>query len=184
MSLDDDFDRLIERAAAGDSEALGELWRQHNPHLLRYLRSLSPGGYEDLASAVWLDVARILPTFSGTRSGFHSLLFTIARRRHVDLIRASYRRPEVVSSHVPDWGEPAPHHDAEELDEVLRRVRTLPPDQAEAVALRVIGQLDIDQIASLLRKSPGAVRVALHRGLKRLGEEAALARGVGSIGGA
>ena len=44
----------------------------------------------------------------------------------------------------------------------------LSPDQAEAVALRVIAGLDTPAVASILGKSPGAVRVALHRGLRAL----------------
>ena len=44
----------------------------------------------------------------------------------------------------------------------------LSPDQAEAVALRVIAGLDTTAVADILGKSPGAVRVALHRGLRSL----------------
>jgi RNA polymerase sigma-70 factor (ECF subfamily) len=36
------------------------------------------------------------------------------------------------------------------------------------VALRVIAGLDTPTVARILRKSPGAVRVALHRGLRTL----------------
>jgi RNA polymerase sigma-70 factor (ECF subfamily) len=36
------------------------------------------------------------------------------------------------------------------------------------VALRVIAGLDTPAVASILGKSPGAVRVALHRGLRAL----------------
>jgi RNA polymerase sigma-70 factor, ECF subfamily len=41
-------------------------------------------------------------------------------------------------------------------------------DQAEAVALRMIAGLDTPAVADILGKSPGAVRVALHRGLRAL----------------
>jgi hypothetical protein len=44
----------------------------------------------------------------------------------------------------------------------------LSPDQAEAVALRVIAGLDTTAVADILGKSAGAVRVALHRGLRAL----------------
>jgi RNA polymerase sigma-70 factor (ECF subfamily) len=48
----------------------------------------------------------------------------------------------------------------------------LSQDQAEAVALRVIAGLDTPAVASILGKSPGAVRVALHRGLRALAADA------------
>jgi RNA polymerase sigma-70 factor (ECF subfamily) len=47
-------------------------------------------------------------------------------------------------------------------------VRTLPPSRAEVILLRVVAGLDSTQIAQLLGKTPGAVRVLAHRGLRRL----------------
>ena len=59
-----------------------------------------------------------------------------------------------------------------EDDEATRRtlalVWKLPPAQAEVILLRVIAGLDFAHIARLLGKTPGAVRVLLHRGLRRL----------------
>jgi len=62
-------------------------------------------------------------------------------------------------------------------DEVLNGLSTrqavtvvagLPPDQAEVVSLRIIAGLDTATVARMLGKSPGAVRIALHRGLRAL----------------
>lgn len=43
-------------------------------------------------------------------------------------------------------------------------------DQAEMVLLRVVAGLGVEQVARLLGKRPGAVRVLAHRGLRRLAE--------------
>jgi RNA polymerase sigma-70 factor, ECF subfamily len=65
-------------------------------------------------------------------------------------------------------------------DEVLHGLSTrqavalvarLSSDQAEVVALRIIAGLDTDAVARILGKSPGAVRVALHRGLRTLSRD-------------
>ena len=50
-------------------------------------------------------------------------------------------------------------------------VKQLSKDQAEVVALRVIAGLDTDAVAQMLGKSPGAVRVTLHRALKALAKD-------------
>ena len=50
----------------------------------------------------------------------------------------------------------------------------LSPDQAEVVLLRVIGGLRVSQVAELLGKRPGTVRVLQHRGLRRLAEHSTL----------
>ena len=47
-------------------------------------------------------------------------------------------------------------------------VAGLVPDQAEAVLLRVLGGFDVTEVARIMGKSPGSVRVLCHRALKRL----------------
>ena len=61
-------------------------------------------------------------------------------------------------------------------ERAIALVRRLPPLQAEVIMLRVVAGLDTDQVAELTKSTPGAVRVAAHRGLKRL---AALLVGAG-----
>ena len=59
---------------------------------------------------------------------------------------------------------------------------TLPVDQAEVIALRVIAGLETERVAEIVGKRPGAVRVLQHRGLRRwtdvLERERVRARGV------
>src|SRR5262249_19839022 len=50
----------------------------------------------------------------------------------------------------------------------LEIITTLPPDQAEAVMLRVVAGLDVAQTAAVLGTRAGAVRIAAMRGLRRL----------------
>ena len=44
----------------------------------------------------------------------------------------------------------------------------LPPLQAEVIMLRVVAGLDTETVGLLLDRSPGAIRIAAHRGLHRL----------------
>ena len=44
----------------------------------------------------------------------------------------------------------------------------LPQQQAEVIMLRVVAGLDTEVVAEMLGRSPGAIRVAAHRGLKKL----------------
>jgi RNA polymerase sigma-70 factor (ECF subfamily) len=54
------------------------------------------------------------------------------------------------------------------LASALALVRRLPPDQADAVLLRVVGDLDVAEVAAVMGRSQGSVRVLVHRGLRRL----------------
>ena len=47
-------------------------------------------------------------------------------------------------------------------------VRNLPSDQAEVVLLRVVGDLSVEQVAKIMGRSPGSVRVLQHRALRHL----------------
>ena len=47
---------------------------------------------------------------------------------------------------------------------------SLSPDQAEVVILRVIGQLGVDEVAAIMGKRRGTIRVLQHRALRRLAQ--------------
>ena len=50
----------------------------------------------------------------------------------------------------------------------LEVVGTLPTDMAEAIMLRVIYELSVSEVAEIMDRSEGSVRVLVHRGLTRL----------------
>jgi RNA polymerase sigma-70 factor (ECF subfamily) len=54
-------------------------------------------------------------------------------------------------------------------------IKSLPREQAEIIMLRVVVGLDAGDVAKIVGKTPGAVRVAAHRGLRRLAGQVAQA---------
>ncbi len=167
---------VIARAREGDREALGQLWRAYNHLLLRYFRGKGMAEPDDLASTVWLEVANALHRFEGGEPEFRRWLFTIATRRRIDDIRASKRRDQ-RNTQPGEWRAPVTaisaaeeSEQAQALERALALVRTLPADQAEAVLLRVVGDLSVAEVASIMGRREGNVRVLVHRGLKRLAE--------------
>ena len=54
-----------------------------------------------------------------------------------------------------------------------RIVAILPADQADVILLRVVADLSVDQVAQIMGKRPGTVRVLQSRALKRLAERLA-----------
>ena len=53
-------------------------------------------------------------------------------------------------------------------DRAVALIAELPPDQAEAVMLRIVAGMDVARVAEIMDRSPGSVRVLCHRGLRRL----------------
>lgn len=169
----------IDRARAGDEAAFAVLWRALHPPLLRYLTVRGDEAPEDLASETWMAVVRGLEKFEGGAAEFRAWLFTIARNRAIDQGRARARRPRTVA--VAEIAEvttlelaPSAEHHAVQNDataRALRLVATLPAMQAEMVMLRVVAGLEVADVAQLLDKKPGTVRVTVHRALRALARD-------------
>ena len=173
------FDDALARARLGDETGFLVLWEALQPRLLRYLQVIGCDDVDDVAGETWLQVVRDLPKFKkGGADEFRAWLFTIGRHRAVDAARSRTRfRDKVLTTETMP---PAATSASAVEDEVIQQLSTrqaiamvagLSKDQAEVVALRVIAGLDTEAVAKLLRKSPGAVRVALHRGLRALSDD-------------
>jgi RNA polymerase sigma-70 factor (ECF subfamily) len=174
MVAPEGLDAVVLAAQSGDDAAFRLLYRTQQPALLRYLRVLVGEDAEDVASEAWLQIARDLGTFSGDWDGFRGWAATIARHRAMDLLRAQRRRPQ-ASAPVEFLTELSAGDDtadrAMELvntDAALALIATLPPEQAEAVMLRVVVGLDARATGKILGRRAGAVRTAAYRGLKQL----------------
>jgi RNA polymerase sigma-70 factor (ECF subfamily) len=177
------FGVVLARAQAGDEAAFSRLFAEVQPALLRYLRVITPEA-DDVAGDTWLQVVTGLRGFRGEEEAFRAWLFTIARHRAADAGRSRARRPAVpvaVPEAAQGWaaqglgaGQPlAPDAADLALDGISARavvalIATLPRDQAEVVMLRVVAGLEVADVARIVGKSPGAVRVAAHRALRRL----------------
>jgi len=168
------FAATLLQAQGGDEDAFALLWRAHNPSLLRYLGVLCPAVADDIAAETWLQVVRGLGKFRGDETGFRSWLFTIARNKVTDWQRQQKRRPATALHETDAEAVPA---DDDTADAALRRLDTeaalaliaqLPRDQAEIVLLRVVAGFDVADVAKLVGRQPGTVRVTAHRALKRL----------------
>lgn len=168
-----DFEAVIRLASEGDIAAIELLWIRHQPALLGWLTALAPRLGEDVASETWIDVMEGLAKFTGGEPRFRSWLFTIGRRRLIDRQRRSIRRPDRFAASNAEMvqDDDASRHalrTVESEQAVAQIVAILPKDQAEVVLLRVLGGLGVVQVADVLGKSPGAVRVLQHRGLRKL----------------
>ena len=174
--IGEEFADLLAAAQGGNEAAFSRLWRNVNPALLRYLRVIAPGAEEDIAAETWVHVVRGLASFRGDEQAWRAWLFTTARRRAIDLARHRSRRPETALDDVTAAQLPSSVDSAETAMENLSTAAAiallagLPRLQAEVILLRVVAGLDTESVARLLRKSPGAVRVAAHRGLRRLAQ--------------
>jgi RNA polymerase sigma-70 factor (ECF subfamily) len=168
------FPAVLAAAQRGDAEAFGKLWRDLQRRLLRYFMVAAPADAEDLASETWLAVVGGIDRFSGNEPAFRAWVFTIARRELLEWRRRTARRGNEDAAATGLVEQAAPDDPAADALErlstrtMLAEVAKLPPDQAEAVVLRVVAGLGVDRVAAIMDKRPGTVRVLSNRGLRRL----------------
>ena len=182
------FPELLAAAQGGDEQAFAVLWRDLQPAVLRYFRVAAGEAAEDLAADTWVSVIRRLGRFRGDEPAFRAWVFTVARHRAIDWHRQAARRPtssvpaeQLAERPAPDDPVASRCWRRQSTRAALALLAELPPDQAEVVALRVLGGLEVAEVARIVGKRPGTVRVLAHRGLRRLAkrlEAAGLARGV------
>ncbi|MCF7548006.1 RNA polymerase sigma factor [Pseudonocardia sp. WMMC193] len=175
-----DLDAALAAARAGDEEAFVALYRDLQPRLIRYATALVGADAEDVTGETWLHVARDLRRFTGDLDGFRGWATTICRNRAMDSARARSRRP-VATVELAEVAELAVVADDARTDgtaferlgtrRALELILALPRTEAEAVLLRAVVGLDGPTAARVLGKRPGAVRVAAHRGLRRLADQ-------------
>ncbi len=173
MPFDDSrFPALLAGAQRGDAKSIEALYLDLQPRVLRYLRSIEPRQADDLAAEVWLAVAKGIRSFDGDAVAFRGWLFTIARRRVADHRRAAARRPadHGVPDDLPGGSDAADvvvdRLSGQQAVDLIQAV--LPGEQADVLLLRVLGGLDVTEVAKVLERTPNWVRVAQHRGLRRL----------------
>jgi RNA polymerase sigma-70 factor (ECF subfamily) len=174
--IGDEFGAVLAAAQGGNEDDFAALWRDVNPVLLRYLRVIAPAAAEDIAGETWVQVVRGLPGFRGDEQAWRAWLFTTARRRAADEVRRRSRHPVVPLAEATGELEPRTGDAAGLAMEnlataaAIAAVSSLPRLQAEVVLLRVLGGLDTEAVGRIVGRSPGAVRVAAHRGLRRLAQ--------------
>lgn len=166
-------DELVTAAKRGDAAAWRELYRAHAGRLLLWLETRSSPGAEapeDLAAAAWLVAAERIADFTGSSSDFGGWLFGIARKHAANASRRGATRSrglDALGTHATT-ATPGPEPALIADEWVRHALAALPPRERDVVACTELLDLDVATTATALGISAVAVRVARHRGLKRL----------------
>lgn len=170
----DELRALVERARRRDPDAWEALYRRCYGRLYVYARRRLPDQHaaEDAVSETMLRALQAIDRFVWVGGGLHAWLFGILRNVVREAYRAGGHLTPIESVDEPASENPGPPElaiQAEEHRAVRRAFARLDPADQEVLELRVVGELSANEVADLIGKRPGAVRMAQSRALRRLG---------------
>ncbi|MFC2041162.1 RNA polymerase sigma factor [Chloroflexota bacterium] len=171
-------ERLVERAAGGDSEAFGELYSIYLNRIYRYVFSQvkDKTAAEDITEDIFVKAWKAISSCKGKEQTFLPWLFRIAHNHIIDVLRKKQRELSLEMESVAEVGD----HSLElgkklEQQKLLSVIDCLPQNQRQVIILKFIEGLNNHEIGQVIHKNQGAIRVLQMRALatlrKRLKED-------------
>ena len=142
----------------------------YSGRLLYYIRRLLEDAdrSDDVLQEVWLTVYRKIHTIRDA-SAFPVWLYRTARNRAIRLLRDESRYVFVERYDESDLIDD--DHDGllfDDIDKLHRVLKTLSPEQKEAIVLRFFEQMSYQEISDIMGCSIGTVRSRIHYAKREL----------------
>ncbi len=167
-------DALIRRAQALEPGALAEIYDRFFDAIYRYLylRVGHRADAEDLTEQVFLKMLDAIPGYRSRGVPFSTWLYRIAHNLVIDRFRRRSRQAVELSDQLQDRGL---HSDPEAMlqssevrQELYAAIRQLTDEQRQVIILRFIENLEVQQVAQIMKRRPGAIHAMQHRALASL----------------
>ncbi len=174
---------LVERMAAGDERALGELYDRHGGTAYALAAAIvgEPADAEEVVADAFAQAWRTAAQFDPSRGSVPAWLATITRSRALDLLRARGRRARAIAQAAQASGEglaaplsaasDAPDRGVERLEArrlVTRALAELPEPQRRVLEMAYFGGLSQSEIAAELQEPLGTVKTRMRAGMEKL----------------
>ncbi len=167
-----DEQALVARAKR-DPNAFGELYERYLQQIYRfvYSRMRDQTAAEDVTSEVFMKALRSIDRYQDTGKPFSAWLYQIAVNSVADRYRATRVVEDIddqrdLANVGPALEEIAAQRD--ELRQIWAVIETLPSPQRTAMVLKFQEDLKIEDIAVAMGKTPGAVKLLIHRGVTKV----------------
>ncbi len=168
-------DKLVTAARRGDAQSFGKLYDRYVSPIYRFvlLRVGNRAQAEDLTQEVFTKAWRSIRTYKKRKHiPFKSWLYRIANNTVIDYYRterdhADVESAEVVEYVTTEFSETAVD-DKARIAAVYEALQYLTDVERQVITMRFIEELSVREVALVLGKREGTVRVMQYRGLKKL----------------
>jgi RNA polymerase sigma-70 factor, ECF subfamily len=181
-----DLDRPVVEAAKRDPARFDALYRRYlaQVYSYAYYELGDHHAAEDATEKTFLAALanlqrfaeRAKPSDGNGASTFRVWLFRIARNVVANDRRTAWRHPaETIDERATEAADAADVEATvvrrDEVGAAMRAVNRLPGDRRRALVLRFVDEMSTAEIAGVLGKSEGAVRVLIHRALRNVARD-------------
>jgi len=165
-------EELIKKAKKRDREAFGILYDQYSPAIYRFilLKTGNKASTEDMTHQVFLSAWQSIENYQSRGFPFSSWLYRIAHNTVID-----YYRTEKKHFNLETIEEAAVSSNLEEkidqeleLNLIKSAIKELSTEQQTVLIMKFVEDLTNKEIAAVLGKNEGAIKVAQHRSLKNI----------------
>lgn len=162
---------LVNRARKGEAEAFGLLYDHYMPQIFRfiYLKVSHREEAEDLTHQVFMKAWQNITNYEEQGFPFSSWLYQISRNQVIDYYRQ--KKPQLDIELVKEnlFIDTLPDTDQKlEFNKIIKTLNKLTQEQKDVIIMHFINDQSIKEIANILKKSEGAIRLLQHRALNRL----------------
>jgi RNA polymerase sigma-70 factor, ECF subfamily len=173
----DNEKELLLQIASGNYEAFGQLYDLYASKLFRFIRLKvrSQVLAEDLSSESFLKTYEYLTNKDNKiEESFQALLYKVAKNLVADYYKKKSSQDIFMGDdfHLFLNEEPAKDEisSKEIADQIHKALVHVKDEYQDVLILYYIDELPVPEIAKILDKSVGAIRVLIHRGLKSIKE--------------
>jgi RNA polymerase sigma-70 factor, ECF subfamily len=164
----------IDHAMDGDANAFGQLYDVYFDRVYRhiYYRVGCTEDAQDLTQEVFARAWKALPKYRRTATPFLGWLMRISHNRVIDYYRTkkdqTYLGDEAVTDNT-DGGNPELIFESKyDQQQIRKAILRLPEEYQQVILMSFIEGFEYPEIASAMGKKEGAVRVIMHRALKKM----------------
>jgi RNA polymerase sigma-70 factor (ECF subfamily) len=170
----------VSAAQAGEADAFATIYTHLAPAVAGYLTAKGVPDPEGVTNDVFLAVLPKLPALTGGAAGLRTFVFSVAHARLVDEVRRRQRQPDTVEFDAGTDARVVASAENEALEQIatsrlLSQLAGLSAEQRDVLALRVVADLTVEQVARIIGRSEGAVKQLQRRALialrQRLAEQ-------------
>ena len=168
---------ILKSIKKGDNEAFAKLYDIYTPKLYRFIRLKvnSREMAQDLTSETFLKIWQYLQEQKKIKERFHSLMYKIARNLVIDFYRTKSSREILIEDNFEEFSMIEDDDNIAELtirrEEILqakKAISQIHPHYQDVIVLYFLDELSISEIAEILGKNEGTVRVLIHRAVNAL----------------